>query len=73
MTTCYLTCSLISHFLVSNLCSFSTDIDECQEHNGGCSQHCHNLVGGYQCTCDHGWSLSGDSKTCFGKCKMILI
>lgn len=40
------------------------DIDECHDHNGGCSHHCTNTYGSFQCSCDKGYELSHDKKTC---------
>ena len=33
-----------------------TDVDECAT-PGRCQHECHNLVGGYHCTCDTGYRL----------------
>ena len=33
------------------------DHDECGEDNGGCTQLCHNLPGGHECTCFPGFQL----------------
>ena len=51
------TCVFLSH----------SDINECLDNNGGCSQTCVNHVPGYECLCGDGWYLSGDTKTCFGE------
>jgi len=44
-----------------------TDVDECAENNGGCSQFatCTNLPGTFNCTCDTGYT--GDGFNCSGK------
>ena len=43
------------------------DINECNTNNGGCSQSCVNTLGGYYCTCNSGYVLAGNGKTCNGK------
>ncbi|KAH8375193.1 hypothetical protein KR200_001228 [Drosophila serrata] len=41
------------------------DIDECQESNGGCSEICNNLPGGFQCACQKGYQLDvSTGKSC---------
>lgn len=45
------------------------DIDECQNDNGGCQQICTNIKfdeisGGRVCSCQEGFSLNEDAKTC---------
>ncbi|KAH8293750.1 hypothetical protein KR054_003876 [Drosophila jambulina] len=41
------------------------DIDECQESNGGCSEICNNLPGGFQCACQKGYQLDASTgKSC---------
>ena len=61
------------------MCLFS-DIDECSEgivmiggSGGGagnvdlwCEQHCDNTVGGYNCSCNPGYSLDDNNQTCSG-------
>ena len=41
-----------------------SDIDECLSSNGGCGQNCHNLEGSYECSCNAGFLLAGDNRTC---------
>lgn len=43
------------------------DIDECSDHNGGCSEYCSNVDGSYQCYCKTGLHVAVDGKTCIGK------
>ncbi|XP_002024364.2 putative vitellogenin receptor [Drosophila persimilis] len=41
------------------------DIDECQERESElCSQSCENTSGGYRCSCDPGYLLAKDNRTC---------
>ena len=35
--------------------------------NGGCSQNCINTIGSYHCSCNSGYLLDEDLKTCNGK------
>jgi len=44
-----------------------TDIDECAEHNGGCTEHstCKNTAGSYDCVCDAGFKAHGSK--CVGQ------
>ncbi|KTF89192.1 hypothetical protein cypCar_00036459, partial [Cyprinus carpio] len=35
------------------------DVDECSRANGECEHHCNNTMGGYRCSCRHGYTLSG--------------
>ncbi|XP_041077085.1 complement C1r subcomponent-like [Polyodon spathula] len=49
------------------------DIDECSqpanEDEGPLCQHlCHNIVGGYFCSCHHGYQLQSDNSTCKVQC-----
>lgn len=43
------------------------DIDECRVNNGGCSQFCHNYIGGYHCSCRIGYNLHKDGRQCIGE------
>ena len=44
-----------------------TDNDECLNQNGGCSQKCENIPGSFICSCNSGYTLNSDGKTCKGK------
>lgn len=41
-----------------------TDVDECQDNNGGCQQICVNAMGSYECQCHSGFFLSDNQHTC---------
>nr|XP_006218248.1 growth arrest-specific protein 6 isoform X2 [Vicugna pacos] len=42
----------------------NTDVDECGQQNGGCSQICSNKPGSFHCACYGGYTLSQDRQTC---------
>ncbi|KAG7216990.1 hypothetical protein INR49_001644 [Caranx melampygus] len=44
------------------------DFDECDDPENGCTQFCHNFVGGYHCSCRHGYHLAEDKHTCTVTC-----
>ena len=44
-----------------------SDIDECEDKNGGCDMFCVNSPGSYTCGCAMGYTLMPDGKTCKGK------
>lgn len=46
---------------------FPTDIDECQNNNGGCHQQCLNSDGSYQCDCFKGYKYDKQTNRCNGK------
>ena len=43
-----------------------TDIDECQANTSSCMQVCTNTIGGYNCSCNSGFSLNQDMASCDG-------
>jgi Coagulation Factor Xa inhibitory site len=43
-----------------------TDINECNSTNGNCSHECWNFPGGYKCSCNDGYNLNDDTRTCDG-------
>ena len=45
---------------------FDTDIDECSENTGNCSQMCTNTDGYFTCGCNNGYLLDTDGTTCNG-------
>ncbi|XP_070767920.1 ovochymase-like, partial [Enoplosus armatus] len=45
------------------------DFDECEDDpDNGCTQFCHNFIGGYHCSCRHGYHLDADNHTCTVSC-----
>ncbi|KAJ0066322.1 hypothetical protein NL108_011150, partial [Boleophthalmus pectinirostris] len=44
------------------------DYDECNDPDNRCTQFCHNLIGGYYCSCHHGFHLDTDNHTCSVSC-----
>ena len=41
-----------------------SDVNECSTLNGGCSQICNNNNGSYTCSCQRGYRMKSDGKTC---------
>ncbi|XP_037640143.1 complement C1s subcomponent-like [Sebastes umbrosus] len=45
------------------------DFDECvDDPDNKCTQFCHNYIGGYHCSCRHGYHLGVDKHTCTVSC-----
>ena len=42
------------------------DINECLEDTDGCSQLCSNTDGSYTCSCNSGYRLNVDGRSCNG-------
>ena len=50
------------------MCGYSAlDVNECLTNNGGCAQICTNTVGSFTCSCNTGYSLGADARSCVGK------
>ena len=47
--------------------SSSSETNECLTNNGGCAQICNNTFGSFTCSCNTGYSLGADARTCVGK------
>ena len=45
---------------------FSIDVDECSEGSHNCDQICTNTDGSFTCSCEPGFKLSTDRKSCIG-------
>ena len=56
------TCALNKHILVQTL-----DIDECSRRLHDCEQMCINTKGGFNCSCNEGFLLQDDMRSCQGK------
>ena len=53
--------------MVKEVYTFFTDLNECDNNNGGCSQMCNNIVGSFYCSCESGYYLLHDGFTCNGE------
>lgn len=47
--------------------TFIKELDECELKDHGCEHNCINTLGGYQCSCNIGYELHSDKKTCESK------
>lgn len=43
------------------------DVNECAVNNGNCEQKCVNKLGSRSCTCDVGYEINTDGRTCTGE------
>lgn len=41
------------------------DVDECKKNNGDCTQSCVNTKGSFTCTCNPGFQLGVDQRSCY--------
>lgn len=58
------TCDCLGTGFFGDTCG--DDIDECALDTDGCDQGCENNPGGFDCTCDQGYTLDVDGVTCLG-------
>ncbi len=68
--------NLVLQFLMCTCClniafTLLADINECNSDNGGCAQTCTNSEGSFECSCDAGYTLNGDSRNCDGKLERL--
>ncbi|KAG5673535.1 hypothetical protein PVAND_003575 [Polypedilum vanderplanki] len=52
--------------------TFMKEVDECELNEHGCEHECINTLGGYECSCQLGYELHSDKKTCETACGGIL-
>ena len=57
---------LHNHFHASLINLLPADINECESNAAGCEHGCTNFDGGYSCTCEDGYALSRDLRSCLG-------
>ncbi|XP_077421351.1 mannan-binding lectin serine protease 1 isoform X2 [Vanacampus margaritifer] len=53
----------------------AVDVDECAEgvdEDAACDHLCHNYLGGYYCSCRHGYLLHRDNHTCTVECSDLV-
>ena len=43
------------------------DVDECSEETDECTQNCDNTIGSYVCSCNDGFIIDVDRRTCDGE------
>ena len=57
------------------LCTYIaiTDIDECLDNNGNCSNDCVNTEGSYYCKCPAGYHLQPNNRICKGKHSYVTV
>ena len=48
------------------------DIDECTANTDGCEQVCTNNDGSFECSCNSGFTLDSNERTCSGKKKVTI-
>ena len=49
----------------------NSDVNECDNNNGGCADTCVNTAGSFFCQCPVGYRLQNDSTTCVGRLKHL--
>ena len=62
---CY--CMKLTKIIIRCEYNSLADIDECAEGTDGCAQTCTTVVGNYTCSCDSGYYLANDRRTCDGE------
>ena len=60
-------CSGIIHLYNAHCIDLFSDINECEDNNGGCSQTCINTAGSFNCECYDGYGfIYGSTTDCTG-------
>ncbi|XP_070561158.1 mannan-binding lectin serine protease 1-like [Ptychodera flava] len=54
------------------LITFLKISDECLNDNGGCDHYCHNIIGGFYCSCRPEYVLDTDRKICTVECANLV-
>nr|XP_026693868.1 fibrillin-3 isoform X4 [Ciona intestinalis] len=62
------TCSCDDGYILEADGHNCTEINECDNNNGGCEEICENTPGSYNCACPPGFGLRDDGKTCGIQC-----
>ena len=65
-------CFLTSFWFISPQGIEMEIVDSCQDNNGGCSHRCEHTAAGPRCSCDDGYRLGSDGKTCAGNSWQML-
>lgn len=63
-------CAAVSHRILTRLPFPGIEmeiVNSCETNNGGCSHMCHHTSSGPVCTCNFGFRLEEDQKSCTGK------
>ena len=47
--------------------NITLDTNQCTTDNGGCDHTCTDFIPGHECSCDDGYVLGSDRKTCNGE------
>lgn len=73
----YVLVKTFQEIVVAHWAAFVSDVNECDKviggmvSKGGCHHKCENTIGSYTCSCNKGYSLADDKKTCKGRVKVL--
>ena len=59
--------SILSQHRRADIVSTFLDVEECLDVSIICDQLCINSVGTYECSCEEGYRIGSDGKTCICK------
>lgn len=65
--TSFILMAFESNWSHQSLLFYVTEVDHCEEGNGGCDHTCTSEPSGAVCSCDNGYELNIDEKTCDGE------